>query len=164
MSLWTRLLNHCGLLSGVISLVVECCELAGLSSLIIEWCELVRKWCEFTGHTVVWACWTSQCHWCGAQPGFVGVLFTTAWDPAPVGTIALCPLVAPVKVKTLANLLACIVGGSLHMHQMVEEFLLVWWWACLELAVAVHERADVWHNTPARPPSTHPSRGYAACP
>ena len=53
MSLWTRLLNHCGLLSGVISLVVECCELAGLSSLIIEWCELVRKWCEFTGHTVV---------------------------------------------------------------------------------------------------------------
>ena len=63
----------------------------------------------------------------GAAHGLGGVLSTTAWDPAPVGNIALCPLVAPAKVKMLANLLACIVGGSLHAHQMVEYCLLVWW-------------------------------------
>ena len=32
------------------------------------------------------------------------MLSTTAWDPAPVGKIALCPLFAPAKVETLANL------------------------------------------------------------
>eukprot|EP00731_Ephydatia_muelleri_P034628 Em0069g3a len=30
------------------------------------------------------------------------VLSITAWDPAPVSKIALCPLVAPAKVETLA--------------------------------------------------------------
>ncbi|KAL5473412.1 hypothetical protein EMCRGX_G027892 [Ephydatia muelleri] len=55
---------------------------------------------------------------------------TTAWDPAPVGKLALCPLVALAKVETPANCLACIglapcVGNHLlGRHQMVEQCLL----------------------------------------
>ena len=79
-----------------------------MSSLVVEWCELA-------GRRVVGVRWRSRGHWCSAWPGLGGVLSTTAWDPAPGGKIALCPLVAPAKVQTPANFLACIVAGSFHV-------------------------------------------------
>ena len=77
-----------------------------MSSLVIEWCELAGD------HSA-----TGVAH---GQALSDGTSPHAAWDPATVGKIVLCPLVAPAKVETLANLLACIVGGSLHVHQMVE--------------------------------------------
>ena len=129
------------------SLVIEWCELAGHRvvrvSLVVEWYKLahcrarwsyngvnslVIEWCEFTGR-IEWCDLTGRIELCeltgdhgasDAAHSLGGVLSTTAWDPAPVGNIALCPLVAPAKVEMLANILACIVGGSLNAHQMVE--------------------------------------------
>ena len=45
----------------------------------------------------------------------VKLLTTTARDPAHVGKIVLCSLVASAKVEMPANCLTCIVGGSLHV-------------------------------------------------
>ena len=56
--------------------------------------SLVVEWFKFAGaHGAT-----------GAVHG-QALVTTTAWDPAPVGKLALCPLVALAKVETPANCL-----------------------------------------------------------